>query len=113
MQHFHLLLFSRNVTYGLMYVRHLLHLAMTWSVTTGTACSSSSSAFTLRYGVTTSASGILHFLNRPSFAGTAPSVLRCHEKCELILGECEKEAYVRRFHQRMLQKSQENTYARR
>ena len=64
-----------NVTNGLMYVRHLLHLAMIVSETTGTGFSSSRRVI---YGRIVNANGILVFLRRLLLCGIHPSVERIY-----------------------------------
>lgn len=56
-----------------MYVRHLLHRAITVSVTSGTG---SSPSLTVRYGVITSPRGILDFWRRECEVGMVLSVHR-------------------------------------
>jgi len=64
-----------KVTNGLMYVRHLLHLAMTVSETTGTGFSSS---LRVMYGRIVKAKGSLVFLRSELLCGIHPSVERMY-----------------------------------
>lgn len=74
---------SRNVTYGLIYILHLLHLPITISLITGT---SSSPSFTLLYGVITSANGSLLLFNNELLVGIAFSVHLWYEKWAFVCG---------------------------
>ena len=84
MLHLHLFPFSMKVTNGLMYVRHLLHRAMTVSETTGTGFSSSRRVI---YGRIVNANGSLVFLRRELLCGIHPSVERIYSGGQLECSE--------------------------
>jgi len=90
MLHLHRLPFSMNVTKGLMYVRHLLHRAMTVSDTTGTGFSSSRRVI---YGRMVIAKGIFVFLRRELLWGMHPSVDRMYSGGQFERSELVREAY--------------------
>lgn len=82
--HLHLWPWSRNVTKGLMYDRHLRHRLITWSGTTGIGSSASWSEV---YGWMTSAKGNFDFFRREWVVGTALSVDRTNLGGQLAYGE--------------------------
>jgi len=69
-----------------MYVLHLLHLAMTVSVTRGTG---SSPSFNVLYGVMTSASGTLALPNSELVVGIALRVHRLYDGSAFAAGDGE------------------------
>ena len=71
-----------------MYVLHLLHRAMTVSVTSGTG---SSPSFSERYGVMTRPRGILDLLSRELEVGIALRVHRWYDEWAFAKGELDTE----------------------
>jgi hypothetical protein len=81
---------SINCTYGLIYVLQRLHLAMTVSLTTGTA---SSPSFKLRYGVNIIASGIFDFANNDEVVGITFNVQRWYDGSAFALRDGDKQEF--------------------